>query len=67
LALSNNHTLSQFTRFFEGLRHEEVLCDIESEVIRDNIKSVQFTESDWVATLKVQTCKETLLGKGIEI
>lgn len=55
------------TRFFKGLRHENGLCAIESEVIRDNIKSVQITESDCVVTLKDQMCQERLLAKGIEI
>ena len=49
------------------MRHEDGLCAIESEVIRDNIKSVQITESDCVVTLKDQICKERLLAKGIEI
>ena len=55
------------TRFFKGLRHEDGLCAIESEVIRDNIKSVQITESDCVVTLKDQIYNERLLANGIEI
>ena len=54
------------TRFFKGLTHGEILSGIEKKVELDNIGSVQFTETDCIISVNLNT-KEKLISDGITL
>ena len=55
------------TKFFKGIKHEEVLSAIEYSVERNHIKSVQITESDCVISLDDAKHKEKLMSRGLQL
>ena len=63
--VNRNMSIHFNMRFFKGFKHEDIVNELEKEIQRDDIKSLQLTEKNCIVTLNSAQAKIRLLTNGI--
>jgi hypothetical protein len=59
----NRHLSLHFnSKLFTGIKHEDILTELEKEVYLEDIKSIQMTEKSCIVTLNSEQAKYKILN-----
>ena len=65
--INRNLSVHFNSKLFTGIKHEDILSELENEINLEDIKSIQMTEKSCIVTLKSEQAKYKILNSEISL
>jgi len=65
--INRNLSVHFNSKWFTGIKHEDILSELEKEVNLEDIKSIQLTEKSCIVTLNSEQAKYKILNSEISL